>query len=192
MLKFQAMDRLQNPYLEEFKQVRGDHLWVSHTTRHALVQKYAWAVPNTKAVLAIAGLNRPILEIGAGNGYWAWLLRQLGCVVHPYDIKPVEDNEYVLPKSYVPISLGGPDVVKSHTKDVALMLCWPCYDLPVAYDALNLYQGDTVVYIGEGRYGCTGDDAFHDLLEDFYYCEKSVDIPQWGGLHDALYIFKAK
>lgn len=186
---------LLNPYLDEFERhYRGGSFMDRYDYRKALVTKYAWAVPNKKAIVAIACLQKPILEIGAGTGYWAWLLKQVGCKVYPHDLCPpgTVANPYNHAIQHTEILPGGAEVVKDYGKDVALMLCWPCYDDPMAYTALNYYRGDTVVYIGEGQYGCTGDQEFHDLLREFYTVEETVKIPQWEGLHDYLSIWKAK
>jgi hypothetical protein len=42
-----------------------------------LLQKYAWAIPDRKA-LGILQRFSPIVEMGAGKGYWAHLLQQQG------------------------------------------------------------------------------------------------------------------
>jgi hypothetical protein len=45
--------------------------------RHALVDRYGWAIPTDEAIAALVELS-PLVEIGAGRGYWAHLLRQAG------------------------------------------------------------------------------------------------------------------
>src|SRR5687768_14809752 len=45
--------------------------------RQRLFERYAHAIPTTQALRALLALG-PILEIGAGAGYWARLLRDLG------------------------------------------------------------------------------------------------------------------
>lgn len=60
----------------------------------------------------------------------------------------------------------------------------------MAYDYLCQYKGDTVIYIGEGRGGCTGDDSFHEKLKFEYKLVDVYWIPQHFGIHDQLYIYK--
>lgn len=48
----------------------------------------AYAVPSDAALAAIVGLQLPVVECGAGTGYWAKLLRARGVVVAAYDIAP--------------------------------------------------------------------------------------------------------
>ena len=81
-----------------------------------------------------------------------------------------------------------------------LLLCWPSYDEPWAAEAVDCYQGDTVVYVGEGVGGCTGDDRLHELfgegLDDdastsaLFHRVDDVAVPQWGGLYDRLTVYR--
>lgn len=43
----------------------------------ALVEKYAWAIPDERALKIIKHFS-PIVEVGSGKGYWAAMLRKLG------------------------------------------------------------------------------------------------------------------
>lgn len=52
-----------------------------------LCLSYAFGVPTDAALDAIAARG-PVVELGAGTGYWAALLRQAGCDVVAYDITP--------------------------------------------------------------------------------------------------------
>lgn len=163
--------------------------------RRELCRDYAWAIPTPEAVDAIAALG-PIVEIGAGAGYWAMMLRLLGCVVHAYDSHPPYGEDGPDANHYhkgavcwSPVRKGGPEMVAEHP-DSTLFLCWPPYNEPMAAEALALYTGDRVVYIGEGDGGCTADDAFHEALGLGFVEEREIEIPQWCGIHDTLRIFK--
>jgi hypothetical protein len=55
-------------------------------------QSYAWCIPSTEAVRVLAKLS-PVVEIGAGSGYWGYMLKQMeGCVYHAFDIKTRESS----------------------------------------------------------------------------------------------------
>ena len=58
-----------------------------HNSRDWLARLYAFAVPNT-AALAELSTHAPIVEIGAGTGYWASQLKNMGVDVVAYDVKP--------------------------------------------------------------------------------------------------------
>jgi hypothetical protein len=57
--------------------------------RMEYVARYAFGVPTEEALAAIAAVSpRGVVEIGAGSGYWAALLRDRGVRVEAYDIAP--------------------------------------------------------------------------------------------------------
>jgi len=175
-----------NPYLNEFNQIK--HSFKDYTHRETLVQKYAWAVPNEEAIKAIKALGTAVVEIGAGSGYWARVLSEAGIQVKAFDNFTWTDG---FSQYWFEIEKGSIEKATEHS-DKALMLCWPNYDEPFAYNALKAFAGDTFIYIGEGSGGCTGDDKFHDLLHSEWKEVETVSLPQWCGIHDYLSIWKRK
>jgi hypothetical protein len=165
--------------------------------RRDLCRNYAWAVPTPEALDAIAALG-PIVEIGAGTGYWAMMLQLRRCTVYAYDSHPPYGEEGEDANHYhqgvvcwTSVRKGGPEKVNDHP-GATLFLCWPPYNEPMAAEALALYRGERVIYIGEGPGGCTADDAFHDAIEAHWEAERMIAIPQWWGIHDVLEIYKRK
>lgn len=60
-----------NEYQKKHQQVSGpDNIMSEWRARDVLVRDYAWAIPNHEAIEACAALS-PIVEVGAGSGYWA-------------------------------------------------------------------------------------------------------------------------
>ena len=185
---------LQVTYLDEFKAARGDQ-WLSRypivkiggeSPRKALVKKYAWAVPEPAAIHVIVGFARKIVEIGAGTGYWASLIAAAGGDIVAYDPQPYENGW--CDGYWFDVHVGDEKAVLDH-QDRALFLCWPPYAEPVAENALKLYKGNKVIYIGEGHGGCTGTDEFHDALGKDWQLIESVWLPQWEGLHDDVELY---
>lgn len=180
--------QFNNPYWEEIKIVRKEGRtrllgFDDYHERQRLVQKYSWAVPNQEVIEVIASYS-PIVEIGAGAGYWAFLIQQLGGEICCYDIKPPE-------QVWFKVQEGGPEKIQDHL-DYTLFLCWPPCDESMAMDCLKLYSGKILLYVGEGDGGCTGDDEFHMLLENGFEEMQYVDIPQWSGIHDHLLVYQRK
>jgi hypothetical protein len=62
-----------------------------HNCRDWLARLYAFAVPN-QACLEELAKHTPIVEMGAGTGYWASQLKNMGVDVIAYDIKPPAQN----------------------------------------------------------------------------------------------------
>lgn len=169
--------------------------------RHALVRRYSFAVPDDEAIGSIAGLKMPVMEFGAGTGYWAWMLSQAGVDVMAFDILPPgipeTQNGYHFEKTFHEVYPGdGSEFLKAckFCNEFALMLCWPDLDTSFAHDTLKAYQdrgGQTFIYIGEGPGGCTADDEFFELLScGDWSLDIEVDIPQWGGIRDYLEVYR--
>lgn len=176
--------KLENPYLDKFKSIvnKSDRYNpLPYYKRQDLVKKYAWAVPDENAIEKIVSYS-PIVEIGAGSGYWAWLIEQAGGDIICYDEFPWDD-------SYSEVREAEESAVNKHA-DRSLFLCWPPLSTDMGSNALSHYEGDAVLYIGEGKGGCTGSDMFHRTLDQDYDLEEVVNIPQWPYVYDSLYIYK--
>lgn len=181
---------MHNPYHDAF--VTATTLstdFGAFRSRSKLVKMYAWAIPTEEAIEAIHKLKMPIVEIGAGSGYWAYCMRQLGIDVVAYDAEPYQ-NRYIN-GNWSEVLVGDEKAIRQHY-DRALLLVWPPYNTPMASDTLSNFKGSHVVYVGESAYGCTGDDKFHTLLEKEWDVVEEVDIPQWPGIHDYLTIYRRK
>lgn len=187
--------------------------------RHGVKRRYSWAIPNDAALITIQQ-HAPygVVEIGAGGGYWAGLLRARGVDVVAYDPDPVGGVQLGDMRGWhdgtrwSEVLLGDHTAVTQHP-DRALLLVWPSYDDPWTDEVLDLYAGDTVIYVGEGQGGCTGTDRMHAILGAEPYCwhDKgdddctcltgdparfdriaSADIPQWAGIHDRLNVYRRR
>ncbi|XP_019615940.1 PREDICTED: uncharacterized protein LOC109463529 isoform X2 [Branchiostoma belcheri] len=84
---------------------------------------FAFSVPSRQALDLIVGLKRPLVSVGAGVGYWEFLLQQTGC-----DVLAFDSNElYPEGLRYIDVKKGGPEVLVSHGERV-LFLAWPDAD----------------------------------------------------------------
>lgn len=178
-----------NPLLDLHQKLnRATAGFMLHTLRGEACRKYAWAVPTDEALDEIAKYA-PIIEVGAGTGYWASLLREKGVDILAYDaFVPGKDrNEYGHSHTHTEV-LKADSTIAWMYPDRALFLCWPPYDDPMATKALKVYRGSTVIYIGEGRRGCTGDEEFHKTLDLEWEEAERIYLPQWDGIHDYLTI----
>ena len=169
-----------------------------HLERKSLVDEYSWAIPNDAALRAIAA-EGPVIEVGAGAGYWAYCLRAMGADVIATDPDPAPSSTNTWCKRSAPwTALEKLTAVKAARRysDRTLFLCWP----PIggrkenignyASRAVKAYHragGKTVIYVGERGDGCTG-----SFDESQWTREREVEIPQWPGLHDDLTIWRRK
>jgi len=199
--------QLSNPYLDEYNIVNDrdkllfgcdfDNIssWYlrSWTERQRLTALYAWAVPDTKAILTLANYSS-LIEIGAGTGYWAGLIKQAGGDIVCYDSIPPKENcgnNWRHTKTYFEVNEGGPHKLLEHP-DRTLFLCWAPYDQPMAIDCMRNYRGNILCWVGEGHGGCTGDEAFWEYVDEFFVEKTKVKIPQWDGIHDFLVVYERK
>lgn len=145
--------------------------------RMLLQAVYAYAIPAPQTIEWMAGfcVDLPIVELGAGRGYWAAQLGHSGLTVEAYDSEPPDKTENIsflgaAGQADIWHSVG--DVSEFATRagsaDYALFLCWPPgWGNTMASEVLTLFEdagGERLVYIGEPKGGKTGDDAFFDAL----------------------------
>ena len=162
-----------------------------------LKRKYGFAIPNRDAVETMQKYA-PILEAGAGTGYWAEVLRRQGIDVLAIDNLSGKYSFWldaaIAFEPYNGTQILNTDAIKEIPKHLerSLFLCWPDYHVSFAYDCVQAFTGKFICYVGEPYNGCTGDKAFHDLLESDFDFIHSIDIPQWWGLHDYLQVCERK
>lgn len=184
--------------------------------RLPLCSHYAFGVPCAAAIEAVRAAcpNGKLVEMGAGTGYWAGLLRREGLDVLAYD-QDVDDGS--------PMSVTGKGtklhqvthsrVVRgtpqdlAHVEDRTLLLCWPPGGDSMAEECLDAYKGDTVVYVGEWDDGTqigskvykthqyhagpaeTATPEFRRRLIEEFRLVRSVEIPTWPTHADDLTIW---
>ena len=156
--------------------------------RRELVSLYGFAIPCEKALQEMVKLT-PLLEVGAGTGYWASLLKERGVDIIATDGYP---GSYKFKKEWHKIEKLDANAAIAKYPNRTLCVSWACSDNPWAFDALKTYKGNTFVCVGEGYGGCTADDSFFDELDSNWNHVKYVTIPFWYGLHDIMSIYKRK
>lgn len=217
------MTAVRNPYWDVVAKNPGDDIrkrfrgaWepdpylpgpdgIGHS-RSELVQRYSWAIPSPATLdwLVTYLDGRRVVEIGAGTGYWAWLLGQHGVDVAAYDADPptASGNHWHCPKEgrdivgpgveWAPVRRGNHrHLYLPDNRDRVLFLSWPPYSEPMGRDVLAAYRGDTVIYVGEDRGGCTGDDDMFALFDsDWRVDADCLDFVYWSGLHDRMTAYR--
>ena len=127
----------------------------------------AWTPEALASVRRWAG-GAGVVEVGAGAGKWAAALRAAGVDVRAFDDEselPDPGPEARAAGAAAEVELGDERVLAR--RDLyrrALLLVFPPRG-PMAGNCLAAYQGDTLIYVGEGRGGVNGDAAFFDALE---------------------------
>lgn len=153
-----------------------------------LVHK-AWTTPLAQWIG-----SRKVLELNAGAGWIAKALHEDGV-----DIIATDNNsESYCDVQVFPIEiLDSKDAVDKYADWADIILTsWP---RKVGY-ALEKWDGRDIIYLGESRGGCTGDDHFHKIFwqyrehmhdihdwdpDDLFFRASNSYIPWWG-MHDYL------
>jgi len=164
-----------------------------HRARCAFTNRLAWAIPSRPAVTAIcefAGSDL-ILEVCAGLALWAALIRGSGGNIVATD--SFTSHGTSPEKAFLDVvHMDAVSAVLAYPDSQVLFLCWPGCAEPFAANALEEFQGDRVVFIGEDRWGCTADDRFFDLLAQFWEEVDFINLKHWPGIHDALFLYRRK
>ena len=190
----------------------------SYNYRTELCSYFAWAIPNTTALQTLLDLG-PILEIGAGTGYWAYLLSKHGGDVVAYDMKDSHEGQsYRFRHSLV--QDGGIEQIqaKCHSHRT-LLICWP--DIveesveddadrgSFSLDCLTHYShGEMLAYIGElGPHvvrtkegwgdvfppcGSSSSAVFQVELKESFDLVTRVCLPNWPPYNSHLTIWRRK
>ena len=116
-----------------------------------LAQRYSYVLPDDRSLAALAGLG-PIVEVGAGTGYWASRLRARGVDVVAIDEAPPDGertNRYHGRAATWSDVIAGDHTTLTRYSDRALFLCWPPLFSSLGA-CLTYYSGSMVALIGDG------------------------------------------
>lgn len=149
----------------------------------SLVEKYAWAIPDGRALDIIAAFA-PLIEVGAGKGYWARLLQGRGVDIIPFD-KFLPSKKAM----WTPVRRGGPEVLSTaHASGRALLLCYPDEAESMAAACLDHFTGEYIIHVGElvstgtaagapvAPFGRTSSAEFQVTLAESFHCLLSAEL----------------
>jgi hypothetical protein len=139
---------------------------------------YAYAIPSPETLDWMAAFceGLPVVELGAGRGYWAAQMISAGMQVEAYDFEPPDKVENVsFPQAGKQSGVWHPvgDLAEfvqdaADRSEQVLFLCWPPgWGNTMASEALATFEkvgGRRLIFVGQPRGGMTGDDAFFDAL----------------------------
>ncbi|KAM0283493.1 hypothetical protein ACHAQH_002444 [Verticillium albo-atrum] len=177
----------------------------SHHVLPIFMHHFGCAAPSHEALelLRLAAAGRPVADVGSGNGYWAFMLRRYGVVVHAVDnmqsewrVNWVADTEIADGPAWLRRRKGG--------RDLVLLLVYPVVGGGVAggvegrftRDLVAAYEGDTIAVVGtQNGNGYTG---FRDMTMNQFMAREhqewtrtvQIPLPSFAGKDEALYIFQ--
>uniref|UniRef100_M4BJ43 MYND-type domain-containing protein n=1 Tax=Hyaloperonospora arabidopsidis (strain Emoy2) TaxID=559515 RepID=M4BJ43_HYAAE len=158
---------------------------------------YAYATP-TQQALDVMAKYAPLVEIGAGTGYWSSLLQRRGVDTVAYDMAPPSNdgasgNVY---HGHVPpfcsVGQAGPEVLgREDLAKHSLFLCYPPPGDAMAFHSVQLFQGNVILHVGEWQ-GDTGDRRFENELQRRFGLVEEVSLPNWGNSAYGLTVWRRK
>lgn len=165
-----------------------------------LIHYYSWAIPNERAIRTIASFA-PILEIGAGKGYWSYLLRKRGVPVRCFDQYPNKAHSWTLVEKGTPETIFSREDIASK-KFNTLLLCYPDENSELSSMCLDYFEGDYIIHVGElittgslARYpqspfGRTTSSSFQIDLLSHFHCVACIPLSNYPFCCDYLTIWK--
>jgi hypothetical protein len=171
-----------------------------HAARNRVAPWSAFACPSEQAIAALKSFSeqKGVIEMGAGVGYWALILRNAGVDVLAYDKQPssslagrnlpsqrgagkkiLSGNEYHGRFDSWSEVLYGDATTPCDTNRV-LLLCYPPPDDPMAVRTLRGFTGSRLAYVGEFQ-GDTGTAEFEALLAaNWNLVQEPIPLPNFG------------
>lgn len=145
--------------------------------------KHGCTKATLEAITAIKRRGKSIVELGAGNGHWCAALREAGVDVDAFD----DMSALPVLGDAKGVSVGGVSVLKDMSNRDLLLVYPP--PGPFAFECLNSYQGDCLVYVGEPRGGANADSSFFDALhQNWRLAAAPLDLEPFPGGCERLFI----
>ncbi|OQR89726.1 hypothetical protein THRCLA_09616 [Thraustotheca clavata] len=200
------MNRLFDPSLDDTKREE-----LFEILDDSVASKYSWAIPDERALRIIKHYG-PIVEMGAGSGYWGRLLQLRGVDIKCFDlhvpgeekgdVSDEDDEDEQVRMTWMEVEQGTPEVLPEY-KDRTLLLCYPDdfedSEESMALECLDNYTGDTIIHIGEwlGQtvclpepWGRTSAPEFQTRLAAVFHKVLQVPLPSWHSSMDTLTVWK--
>jgi hypothetical protein len=153
--------------------------------RKAFTRLWGFSIPCAEAVAALRGLA-PLVEIGAGTGYWSALLRAAGHDVIATDVQAAGEGPYGsgLGRCLDLEAMDAATAVERHpARDV--FCSWPTEGADWAYEAATrVRRGRVFALIGDPAACAT--PALYDLLARDFEPVAEVALPQFPRVDDRL------
>jgi hypothetical protein len=156
---------------------------IAYTYRsRAIFEYFSFVKPNKEEIEIIKNntKNKKIIELFAGTGLWAAMLRLNGCDILP--IEPENSFYYTEPmNSFIAIENSYKEPLLLKEKKEVLFLCYP-YIGEDAYNSLKSFRDDTFIYIGTDDPKENGSKNFFDLLNgienngNIWFCNINIHL----------------
>ena len=186
-----------------FKAINPDSALSSFRARENLIHKFAFAIPNEES-FKVFKKHQPLLEVGAGTGYWAYEIanRDIDIIAtdicffnKKYNFSHIWSDEFGRSKlrsaKFIFAKMSAEDAIQKYPNHT-LFMCWPCYCEAWSGEALKKYKGNHFILISEGQSGCCGGEELWEEIDKNWLEIETVAIPKFEGIHDFIAVYKRK
>ena len=195
-----------NPAIEGYRSAGlswGEQGW-EPVDRTKVLRRFPEYVPTDDAINTLVKYS-PLLEVGAGDGYWAHIVNENGgdCIPTDLNPEPIDADEY--PVTHRPYS-GEDSEVRTLWADVqeydavdaieaypdrSVVMCHPSGATRWAERVLNAIDNQPFIYIGEWFPGADAHPLFFKRLAENWNCVDSFPVYDWASMHAHGYVFEA-
>ncbi|KAF2101170.1 hypothetical protein NA57DRAFT_35882 [Rhizodiscina lignyota] len=147
--------------------------------------------------------SKSIVEVGSGNGYWAYLLRRIGLTVHAVDNEAslwrttwIGDTIIADGISFLHSPPGPYKELGKGANNAVLLLVYPQVTADFTGKVIRAYEGDTIIVAGTQN--TNGFTAFKgETIAEWMARERpeyeriwQIPLPSFAGKDEAFFIFK--
>lgn len=159
----------------------------AHLQRERVVLTHGYAIPCREALDAVAALS-PLVEVGAGTGYWSALLRRRGADVIPTDPDRL-GHPTATGRILAPEPLDGEEAVRRYPERNVLMV-WPSADDDWPERVVRaMAPGRFLAAVTEASCGTKG---FYEALELLCDVVGDAPLPRWPCMRDRLVVYRRR
>ena len=132
-------------------------------------KEWCCAVPEPEIIKKIAQFS-PLIEVGAGSGFWANELTKMGAKIDAFD--------------------SGLDFAPKYFSVNMIESLWPSDKLNWPFEIISSQPWKRIIYIGEKKGSRMANDAFFDYLKTHYEIKDIKQMPRFPMWEDSLYVFE--
>lgn len=169
----------------------------TYAALHAIARVAQPAKPSREGV-------RPVLDVGSGNGYWSFMLRNFPIAegMKALDVRPIDNgvSEYRVNWVRDTIKMDGGEYLEKNEggRGCVLLLVYPQATGGFTERVMRAFKGEVVVVVGtQNGNGFTG---FQDEIVDSWVGREMPEwelvlrlpVPSFAGKDEALFVWKRR
>lgn len=171
----------------------ADEIVGRHRQRDLFIKEFGFAIPCAEAIEACAAYA-PLVEVGAGSGYWAKLIAHRAGPRAVVATDPVLSYQFQFKHGsyYLTWPLQAKTAVRRFP-DRNVLLVWPGLDATWPTQCLKAMRvGRVLLSVDEGAGGCCGADSYFAVLGDCFEEITTIELPMFDGIHDRMTVWLKK